>query len=142
MFKIKHFITVLVIVAGGGAYYFVKQKQLASSILPQQTTSLPPQTQSSVPSDWKTYRNEKYGFEFAYPPLAKLHINQGNREILSDNAIEFEQESTFYNLATISFFVYKKNVFRVPERIPIAGVCDLYEQSTKIINGKSVQILE
>jgi hypothetical protein len=59
---------IAVALIGGGAYYFIKQKQSTTPVLPEQTTPTSAETQSSVPSDWKTYRNEQYGFEFKYPP--------------------------------------------------------------------------
>jgi len=71
-------IAILIITTGGGAYYYTKQKQSIVSDLNQQTTSLPQQEQSSVPSDWKTYRNEKYGFEFKYPGGLSVNLNEGD----------------------------------------------------------------
>ena len=71
-------IAILIAVAGGGVYYFVKQNQSIAPDLNQQTTSLPQQTQSSVPEDWKTYRNEKYGFEFRYPGGLSVNFNEGD----------------------------------------------------------------
>lgn len=59
-------VIIAAIVLGGG--YLLAQK---AGYFPDNTPSdiIQPQAQTNVStSDWKTYRNEKYGFELKYPP--------------------------------------------------------------------------
>lgn len=69
---------VLIIAAAFSGYVFVQYQKMENesgnpSILNPHTNTTPRSTASTtpstitVPADWKTYRNEKYGFEFDYP---------------------------------------------------------------------------
>lgn len=94
----------------------------------------------SETADWKPYRNEKFSFGFKYPKSAKLTTLPENTMILSHTEIEFEKEGSFYNRATIAFFVYPKGVFRhYPQS---NNKCKIYQRSTKIIGGKTASIVE
>jgi hypothetical protein len=76
---IPHIIIGILVVVGvvGASFYFVKKQSTPSPVEQQAPIATPPEAQEKVPSEkapadgtanWKTYRNEKYGFEIKYPP--------------------------------------------------------------------------
>lgn len=56
-------IILAILLLGGGYFYFSKKPAYA----PAENTNTN-QKIADETADWKTYRNEKYGFEFKYPP--------------------------------------------------------------------------
>ncbi|KKR30377.1 MAG: hypothetical protein UT61_C0008G0033 [Candidatus Woesebacteria bacterium GW2011_GWA1_39_8] len=59
-------VVVIVIIGLGFLIYYSLQKGLIKTI-PSNKFSLTPTTSIDETADWKTYRSEKYGFEFKYP---------------------------------------------------------------------------
>lgn len=85
-------IIILALLAGGG--YWVWQNK-AEAPAPVDTNIEPPappipSTPSVDTASWKTYKNEKYGFEFKYPGNWNLKYNEQTESIyLSSNIINF-----------------------------------------------------
>lgn len=51
---------------------------------PEPESTFPMYTEpSSIPSDWKTFKNEEYGFSFKYPSIYKLYESKGYLNIIS-----------------------------------------------------------
>lgn len=62
-------VVIAAVLLGGGYIAYQKYQQPMTDNQPQQADDNSPQEKqaSADISDWKTYRNEKYGFEFRYP---------------------------------------------------------------------------
>ncbi len=61
-------LVIIVAVLAGGAYLYTKNKTVVPA---SNLEAKPPSAATSTAvdtSDWKTYRNNEYGFEFKYPP--------------------------------------------------------------------------
>lgn len=74
-------IVVLVALVVGAMIYTAAQKPAALPVTnPATATSSEQETlsaTSTIPADWKTYRNDKYGFEVKYPPGWQAEVTQG-----------------------------------------------------------------
>lgn len=63
---------VIALVVGGVVYWAnVRNKEPFSPQPPSVQT--PPPASASETTNWQTYRNEEYGFEFRYPPSAEIY---------------------------------------------------------------------
>lgn len=73
-------ITGFVLIAGGAGYFVIRR---TLDTTPPKAPDSPSPKIVSVPAidnmadDWKTYRNEKYGFEFKYPPNLVIEESLG-----------------------------------------------------------------
>ena len=73
-------VVIVVIVGIVGLLYFSWQKGLIKTIPKQQVSPIPTTTLNGI-SEWKTYRNEEYNFEFKYPS------EWVNKPVASENTI-------------------------------------------------------
>lgn len=79
-----------IVVVGGGAYYLGKSgskeevKVEENNLLNQENKNITATNSIVVPSDWKTYSNNEYGFSFNYPSSWKQPIlsQQSTRNII------------------------------------------------------------
>jgi len=90
-----------VLVVAGGLYYYQTQTE-PDIIQPSPTPSPQPTTQDET-ADWKTYRNDEYGFEFKYPGEYEMDINKNTP--LDDLVFDF----TFIHSNGYGFQIRKTN---------------------------------
>lgn len=85
--------------------------------------------------DWKTYRNEEYGYEIIYPNL-KENINNEPRKLNSDDydqenplfIVESRQTLTHNNeLGDGNFYSYYINIYNNKESLPVSKWIEKYK---------------
>lgn len=120
-------VLILTIIIGSGIFYWSNQYEVSY------TEIAPTKTQEEDFSDWKTYQNEKYGFEFKYPrdwskSDYKLELNKTNYLIGPDIGLHGigGNQIDFYislNNQTLTEWINKNIGFEgSDEKIIIGGV--------------------
>jgi len=61
-------------------------------------------------TNWKTYRNEEFGFEFKYPEEWKVKINEENNIINTELSLNGNQSSFYTDIFNITFFLNNENL--------------------------------
>ncbi len=140
----KGFITpliaiILIIAAGIGGYVFVRYRKINdkngnhpilnpyanNATTPQSPASTSTPLTATVPADWKTYRNEKYGFEVNYPagygeptvlPNGMVSIEFFLANQLTGVGISFEPDTTQYSdPGLLRFHQVQKEKYSIPK---------------------------
>jgi len=136
-------------IAALGAYYFYFGKKLAENIATEITTEKILEIKTSATtnaeevdtSDWKVYRNEKFGFEVKYPQEWFHQVTGGSK--LTPAGIMFSDESLeFYSPAPGIYPEKFINVvlYRTPETIDEYVSNDLVARRADIEFQKEIQI--
>lgn len=79
------------------------------------------ETVPEIPVDWKTYRNEEYGFEVSYPE--NMYFDEGGPTYLP-NVFYFGDEPREYIISLVIFDSSKGEEFPPPEWIKQVGVSE------------------
>src|SRR3989338_7211756 len=89
---------ILVVILVGATGYFAFREPITEQIQTTDTASFPgnntspqPPLATSETANWKVYRNEKYRFEFTYPPTytAKTENNSRNTIVFGSDQLTF-----------------------------------------------------
>ena len=108
---------IIALVAVGGYFAFVKKYK---PITQEQTTSLLVPVTTNDTSNWKTYINIKYGYEFKYPENVGI-VNEESSDYAGppsnpeeDMLLLVDKENTFY-------IEIDKNVVNVIKKSPLSN---------------------
>src|SRR3989344_3275097 len=92
-------VIILAVLAFGGYSVWKKQAPTLTPISPTDT-NIEPATSPSTPSvdmaGWKTYRNDKYGFEVKYP---SEYLVKENLQALSNKSVVFKDQKMKFGVA-------------------------------------------
>ena len=117
-------VVILALIGGGAVWYF---KQSNKPVNPPVTENDPGQNASTTTenvdtSNWLTYRNEEYGFEFRYPKdfianeskvatWVTIDLFSGNeKKFTISNKPQGVETANFFDIATINNQQYKRFV--------------------------------
>ncbi|MDD5068476.1 MAG: hypothetical protein PHS53_02130 [Candidatus Pacebacteria bacterium] len=120
-------IIIALLLVGGGIFYFVKKQQTVSSSVDAVSTA-----------DWKTYGNEKDGFEFQYPPKFKIDPNAS--EVFFD--ITGEDNQVFFSASADPIVDAHGVPLTFEKWLKYYGFDEGYKRENRTINGNSWLRLE
>ncbi len=105
-------IIIVLIIVAGGIYWFSQD---------QSATPAPADSVTLDTSEWQTYRNEEYGFEFEYPQTYTVKVEDNNK-----NTIVFETDQLTFGV----FVVEEQDRSAVANEynLRFSGNAELYKQ--------------
>ncbi|HRN96078.1 MAG TPA: hypothetical protein PLD54_01390 [Candidatus Levybacteria bacterium] len=96
-------IIVLLLISGLAGFAFFNQKAVSDKVVPPTPPTTTP-TATDLTANWKTYRNEEYGFSFSYPMRYhnireennKIYLGEGGipEIVITTNRNDFNSEYT------------------------------------------------
>ncbi len=87
--RVLSVIGILVFIVGVGSYIWFRTSHISTPGRIFTTGDVVSKNQQHSPVGWKTYHNEKYGFEFDYPPEMGVLKSESNDELV---VIDFPSE--------------------------------------------------
>ena len=135
-------ILIIIVIIGGVVWYVIKQNQEANESISPNNTSQTEQTieeyklETTVPDDWKTYKNEEYKISFAHPNDWNVKLNTVKKDkpdsqnIYSDNA----EEVIIFGINSPDAVQYSDvliEAFRQPVEQSVDQMKKYYENSNK-----------
>lgn len=132
-----------IIIAGVVAYALMQKSKTPSSAKSEKISGL---EQSSATADWKTYRNEKYGFEIKYPRnwYFEPHLSNGYFDITDykvglGNIAPADRTGVRINIYPNAPYKNAEEWFSADQRTVTANI-KLYSNLEKVILGGKTAI--
>lgn len=93
----------ILVAAGGGVYLYKLYRQ-------QPPVDKERQNISDETANWKTYRNENYGFEIKYPSVPEIKVWDNQAGLMGEGAV---MSVSFENMSANRSTAGRKNIFNV-----------------------------
>src|SRR3989344_3791543 len=114
---------ILIVMVAALVYVVLTQKNLSTVVENESQSSSSDET-----ADWKTYRNEEYGFEFRYPEEWTLMDRQSNLIDFGPGSIELAGGYIGLDLACVSAFGGPIGVQTTEERTSVMYGTNTFEE--------------